>query len=516
MKKYIKEIRWIIVLSMFLFGVETVLISIMLLFPGYLIDTYTKGVLHIVQLIVIYGIVFVIYLISAYISNRCGDIRRIRFERSIKRDFFTSIMNQNKASFIKHDIGEYISMQANDITELCQNYLGPLISIFRSVIMIIIFGFALFLYTSGTITAVIIGTSLAAIFIPRLTSRKLAQKNYAYFKLIGKYTEKMRTFFQAHPIQDQYVKKSLRSVHEMELEGVLNKQMAFRKLNSLALVLNGGAVEGISVIAFCIVAILLVKQEITVGMAIVAFTYSTKFIDPIHEFNLNVSRIKSVDKIKERVLLFTQTKSQPALPEVAFETASFQDVQKSFQNHTVTLPNLKFYRGATHLIVGDNGTGKSLLLKMLVREQIPNKGEIRINDKYLIQDVSLDEQIAYIPQQNIILEAGYIENVTVYDAYSSKNLERYESYFPSHLIQKIKQRDDFQKLSGGEKQIIALLRALCSEKPILILDEPFSAMNSQTIEHFLTNLSDLDRTVIMVAHQLENYEHIFTHVYESI
>ena len=64
-------------------------------------------------------------------------------------------------------------------------------------------------------------------------------------------------------------------------------------------------------------------------------------------------------------------------------------------------------------------------------------------------------------------------------------------------------------MSGGEKQVIALLRALCSEKDMILLDEPFSAMNRVTIDEFMKHLAQIDKTLVIIAHNAENYSDQF-------
>lgn len=62
-----------------------------------------------------------------------------------------------------------------------------------------------------------------------------------------------------------------------------------------------------------------------------------------------------------------------------------------------------------------------------------------------------------------------------------------------------------RNLSGGEKQVIAILRALCSEKPIILMDEPFAAMNQVTINSFMKHMNEVDRMMVIIAHDVDEF-----------
>lgn len=84
------------------------------------------------------------------------------------------------------------------------------------------------------------------------------------------------------------------------------------------------------------------------------------------------------------------------------------------------------------------------------------------------------------------------------------------------MINRIKSNFSNQNLSGGEKQVVALLRALCSEKKILLLDEPFAAMNKATIDEFVKNLENIDRMVVIIAHNINEHVDKFSRVYNMV
>lgn len=513
MKKYLKEIKGLIILSNLFFIIETLITSTMLLLPGYLIDQHqiTKG--NIIKLCLIYMLLFSLYLIVCFISNRLADKRRIKFEKSIKQDFFSAVLERKYEDYYFYETGEYISMQGNDITEMCQNYLSPLISIFRSIIMILIFGIALIIYVDFTITLMIIMCSILAVFVPKITAKELSGRNHKYLDAFGKYTTKISSFFQLYPILDKRSKNKVKEVHAKELTTVLKENMHFRKLNSLAFVFNGGAAEFVGVITFIIVAVFLWKENITIGMATIAFMYSNRFIEPISELNLNIGRIKSVEQIKHKLMQILQYKNREEGKKInSFNEIIVDRVEKNFEHSTVVLPHMILKKSEKYLVIGDNGTGKSVFLKMLMKYYPMNKGTIFF-DSTDIRKIDVSNQFAYVAQNSVILETSYYNNITLYGTYSDKNLALYESFFPEHIIEKIKKSSSIMNLSGGEKQIVSIIRSLCMEKQIILWDEPFSAMNKKTIDTFVEHISEIPQTLILIAHNFDDYTKFFSKVY---
>ena len=171
-----------------------------------------------------------------------------------------------------------------------------------------------------------------------------------------------------------------------------------------------------------------------------------------------------------------------------------------------------FESGKKYLILGDNGVGKSVLFKLLMNYYSLDKGDITY-DGIAIDKIDLDYLNCYVSQTPYIFDTDYYNNVTLYGTYKTDQLDYYEQFFPVHMIEKIKSSTNLKNLSGGEKQIIALLRALITNKEVLLLDEPFSAMNKVTISHFMNHLHQISSTIIIIAHNLDEYIEAFNEVY---
>lgn len=508
MKKYVIKMHGILLASVGLSLIKAVLNALMLLFPGWLIDGFSKGFQYdVAKMLVAYICTFLLYLLNAYFSNRMADYRRINFESAIKKDFFDAVIQRDFQPFHKYDVAEYISIQTNDIAEMCMNYINPLFFIIDAIIMITVFGITLVVFVNICIAAIILLFSATVVFIPRLTAGNLAKRNEAYLNSLGQYTSTVKTLYESHAILDGKGRDTVSNLHGRMLDNVMKKFNLFRRLNSFAFVLNGGSVELISIVTFAAVAILLCSGDITIGMATIAFTYSTKFMEPIYQLNTEMGSILSVRKIQSKLLSIIDNCIPNTGETIEIHTISTTDIQKNYPNAAIRIPSVHLVCPKKYLIVGENGAGKSVFLRLLMGFEKASQGKIRYNG--LECTGGLAESICYVPQASIIYQSSYEDNVTIYHTYDSSKLARYESLFPQNVLAHIKGCPDLRNLSGGEKQIIAILRALCSEKNILLLDEPFSAMNQATINSFMTHMNEIDRMMVIVAHNIDEYASLF-------
>ena len=271
--------------------------------------------------------------------------------------------------------------------------------------------------------------------------------------------------------------------------------------------------EFISIVTFIVVGYLLYNSNITIGMATIAFTYSTKFMEPIFELNLNIGRVKSVKKIKEKLISILKTENKSYKTIKKLEKIYFNNLKITLNDKTLVYDELKLDFPKKYLITGENGSGKSVLAKLIMGFLVANEGKILYND---FNSINISEHINYVPQVPVIFEGSYMDNITIYGTYSDKNLELYESCFPSQVIKNIKSNENLENLSSGEKQIIAIIRAFCSEKEFVILDEALSVMNQITIEKFMETIFDLNKSIVIIAHNVDEYKDRFYKTYKVI
>ena len=169
--------------------------------------------------------------------------------------------------------------------------------------------------------------------------------------------------------------------------------------------------------------------------------------------------------------------------------------KKIFENLSLSFSS----KGIT-VILGPNGSGKTILTKLILGLQKTDKGEIKIVNKNNIK-------FGYTPQKTILLRRNVFDNIAfplTMDGYKKKEIfERVNLYLKKFDIDKFS-KNSARKLSGGLAQFISFVRSVITEPDILILDEPFSNLDANLknkIENYLIN-HRLKRKIILVTHDV--------------
>ena len=176
------------------------------------------------------------------------------------------------------------------------------------------------------------------------------------------------------------------------------------------------------------------------------------------------------------------------------------------------IDNLEIYQGEITCIVGRSGGGKSTFLKLLNNMISVKKGNIRFKGENIEEynPIKLRREILMLPQNPVIFSGTIRDNFTITLQYNDLELKDDKRY--NELLQKVglsNQNLDSsaEKLSGGEKQRLALARILLLDPDILLLDEPSSALDEETeeliIDMVVNFINEKNGTLVMVTHSKE-------------
>ncbi|PKO83119.1 MAG: metal ABC transporter permease [Betaproteobacteria bacterium HGW-Betaproteobacteria-11] len=176
--------------------------------------------------------------------------------------------------------------------------------------------------------------------------------------------------------------------------------------------------------------------------------------------------------------------------------------------------NLKVGAGKTAAVVGESGSGKSTLARLLFRFYDVDRGGIRINgnDLRALQQISLRAAIGIVPQDTVLFNDTIFYNIQygrptasreeVIAAAQAAHIHDFVLRLPDGYDTRVGERG--LKLSGGEKQRVAIARTLLKNPPILIFDEATSALDSKTEKAIQAELDQaaVGRTTLVIAHRL--------------
>jgi len=242
------------------------------------------------------------------------------------------------------------------------------------------------------------------------------------------------------------------------------------------------------------------------------------FINIAQRASTSIERIYEVLEEKDDVTQENEVYINEDSPcDLRFENYSFKYPTSSSNN----LENINLFipEGNTLGIVGKTGSGKSTLIKQILKEYEYGSGDITLGNLSLknIEISSLMSKIGYVPQDSVLFSKTIKENILIgkNDADDEKieraiylaGLSKDISNFSKGVNTLVGERG--VSISGGQKQRISIARALLKEPDILILDDSLSAVDSKTQMNIIQNIRNIrkDKTTIIVSHRLSLVSH---------
>jgi ATP-binding cassette, subfamily B, heavy metal transporter len=264
------------------------------------------------------------------------------------------------------------------------------------------------------------------------------------------------------------------------------------------------------------------RGQLTVGDLVFVNTYLTQLFRPLDMLGTVYRTLRQglIDMAEMFRLMDTEieVKDVPGAPALVVNRPSvaFEDVHFSYEKDRKILHGLSFEvpAGAHFAIVGPSGAGKSTIARLIFRFYDPQQGRICIDGQDIakVTQASLRAHIGIVPQDSVLFNDTIGYNIGYgRDGASEADVEqaaRAAALMP--LIERLPQGFETEvgerglKLSGGEKQRVAIARTLVKNPPILLLDEATSALDTRTEQDILATLHKVseNRTSLSIAHRL--------------
>lgn len=435
---------------------------------------------------------------------------------SLKEEVFSSILDSDISSFNEDNSAKYISTLTNDINILEQDYFTNILEMTANIVAFIIATVAI-ITVNVYITIGVFLISFIPILIPILFGKRVSILKNTYSTNLGSFTTKVKDIFSGFEVIKSFnIESKIKEEYYKSNNNLEKSKYKFSALSAIVQVLSSSFGFLMFFMAMGIGTYLIILGVLTVGAMLAAVQLMNNIVNPIVNISERLNRLKSIKLIEEKFIQIINGKKEKdsGIEKTDFESeVKFSGVNFSYSDRkTLDGIDVTFKKGKKYAIVGGSGSGKSTILKLLLRYYDNFTGDILIDGiKHKnIRKEDIYKLISIIQQNVFMFDSSIKDNITLFQDYGEAEINNaIELSGLKDLVNSLQNGitssvgENGCNLSGGEKQRIAIARALIKNTPILVLDEATSALDNETsysIENSMLNIPGL--TCLVVTHKL--------------
>jgi ATP-binding cassette subfamily B protein len=330
------------------------------------------------------------------------------------------------------------------------------------------------------------------------------QEGISGVRIIQAYSDEKTQFDRFKNINDQHLKANMQSAKNI---AIYFPFLEITRVTSIAVVIWFASIR-------------INEGSLSVGELVALLFYLNYFFDPLIQLSFNYDVLRSAGSSMKKVFSILdeeQVLSKTGDVEPQMESSrviEFENVNFSYGRDTVLHDiNISINKGEKIAIVGETGAGKSTIAKLILRFYLPTKGDVKFygeSSKNVTQRWAR-KNIAYVPQESFLFRGSIRDNL-IYSDPENIELEKelaeigvlkWFNRYENGLMQNVGERGS--NISAGERQFIALLRAVLARRQIIVFDEATANLDIES-ENSILDATDklLDyQTSIVIAHRLE-------------
>jgi len=471
------------------------------------------------------GIYFLISFIKGSLVFSAKTINASATEKAIKKvriKIFKHIQSLPMSFFSNSKTGELTQRATGDIDTI-RNFISTQIVEIIRLSAVFVFSFIMIYIENKTFAFI----SISLVPITAIASYIFFQKEQKIWKLHEDESDKLNNATQENLNGIRVVKAFANEEYEINKFDKQNKAklaIALRhaKMHTFYWPFSDMIVNAQIFLSVLVGAWFTLNGIISIGQLMAFYTYVMMVAFPLRQISRLLSQmgmaLVAIERIDEIMQAKTEDLSGIDLPTELNGKIEFKNVSFKYKEHSeLVLENISFTinSGEKIAILGPTGSGKSTLMKLLLRFYEPTTGEIFIDDIPLkdISRKSVRKNIGIVLQKaflfsdtigNNISYANQQEKINILETANISGLTNIESVFVNGFDTVVGEKG--VSLSGGQKQRVSLARTLLSNPEILILDDVTSAVDTVTEKEILENINKLDqsRTTLNITHRLSS------------
>lgn len=491
-----------------------------------LCDFWENGMSGTVSTVLIPGLCL---LLATYGLNALMGYLNMLLMNNVVSRFFScnlriSISEKIKRLSVKYvdqtPVGDILRRMTGDVSEM-GGYVHQIFdTVIKGVFQIVLIAVAMFMEDWRLACFVVLMTPLSLLLSSKIAS--ISEKHYdSMFEKSGKLTELVEESFsnyattKAYNLED-YTCHRHAMINDEERKATANANFIGSVVQPMIKLVNAVAYILINLIG----GYLIVSQGISVGVVVTIVLYARQFASPLEQLAYGFSQINRVKAASRRVFTILDMEEEENADSVLNGNiegrVSFEQVDFDYKPEEPLIRNLNMQvePGQSVAIVGPTGAGKTTIVNLLMRFYDPASGVIRL-DGTDISSMSREQVrncFGMVLQDTWLFRGTIAENVAYGkpDATREEIEEACRQTYCDHFIRTMPDGydtvigDDNTNLSGGQKQLLTIARALLANRPLLILDEATSNVDTRTevlIQKAMDTLMK-NRTCFVIAHRL--------------